>query len=99
MVTVFEETAECDGRKHARELEDLAIGGAPSSAFAIIPSLPVQSETFQPMVVPTTVRLRLDTESLVKQARNEDEKLAIIAAINRFYIIALLGATDRRCAC
>ena len=51
--------------------------------------------------VPTAVRIRLDTESLTRQARNEDEdeELAIIAAINRFYVIALLGTTDRRCAC
>jgi len=53
----------------------------------------------QEYAVPNTVRIRLDTISLTRQARNEDEELAIIAAINRFYVIALLGATDRRCAC
>jgi len=53
----------------------------------------------QEYAVPNTVRIRLDTISLTRQARNEDEELAIIAAINRFYIIALFGATDRRCTC
>ena len=102
MMTVVSTTAEYTGREYVREREDLAIGSAPGSkdvdacAQAVVP---VQSETFQPIMVPTTVRIRLDAESLTKQARNEDEELAIIAAINRFYIIALLGATDRRCAC
>ena len=47
----------------------------------------------------TTIRIRLDTESLIKQARNEDEELPIMAAINRFHMIVLLGAPDRRCRC
>jgi len=38
-------------------------------------------------------------ESLIKQARNWDEQLAIIAAINRFYMIALFGTIDRRSTC
>jgi hypothetical protein len=101
MVKVFEETLGCAFRGCARECEDLAIDVAPSraSAQAIIPNLPVPGETFQPITVPTTVPIRLNTESLIKRARNDDEKLAIIAAINRFYLIALLGVTDRRCAC
>ena len=52
----------------------------------------------QEYTVPTR-RIRLGMDSLIKQARNEDEVLPIMAAINRFYMIVLLGATDRRCRC
>jgi hypothetical protein len=105
MVTVTEPMDGCADREYVCEIEKLAIDDAQGSkdveacAQGVTPNLSVQGATLQPIVVPTTVRIRLDMESLIKQARNEDEKLAIIAAINRFYLIALLGATDRRCAC
>jgi hypothetical protein len=105
MVTVTEPMDRCADREYVCEIGKLAIDDARGSkdveacAQGVTPNLSFQRATFQPIVVPTTVRIRLDTESLVKQARNEDEKLAIIAATNRFYLIALLGATDRRCAC
>ncbi|WP_035353352.1 hypothetical protein [Edaphobacter aggregans] len=104
MATAIEVTAECGNREPVRELERVAVDSALTSkdveahARAVIPSLPAQGTTFPPIAVPTTVRIRLDMESLTKQARNEDEELAIIV-INRFCMIALLGATDRRCAC
>lgn len=105
MVTVIVRMGGCASRESMVEIKNLAIEGVPGGkdveacAQGVTPNLPVQEETFQPIVVPTSVRIRLDTESLIKQARNEDEELAIVGAINRFYIIALLGATDRRCAC
>lgn len=102
MVTVIEPIAGCASRAYVRELENVAIDGAPGSedveacAQAVIPSLPAQGEALQPGAVANQGRIRLDTERLIKQARNKDEELAIIAAINRFYTIACLGATDRR---
>src|SRR5277367_526972 len=105
MVTVTEPMDGCADREYVREIEKLAIDDARGSkdveacAQGVTPNFSVQGATFEPIVVPTAVLIRLDTESLIKQARNEDEKLAIIAAIHRFYRVALLGATDRRCTC
>lgn len=89
---------------NVRESEDSMFDRAPGRnihayAHAVIPYSAIQGETFQPMVVVNTIRIHLDVESLIKQARNEDEQLAIIAAINRFYLATLLGAADRRHIC
>ncbi len=99
MVNVIQAKAGC--ASHEYKLEDVTIDGAPGTdsgahPWAAIPNSAIHGEIVQPVVVPTTIRIHLDTERLIKQARNKDEQLAIIAAINRFYTIALLGATDRR---
>ena len=104
MVTVIEATAGHVG-PGVHLVEDLAIGIAACSrdveadAQAAIPSLPLQGESFQPIVEPATVRIRMDMKRLTKQTRNEDEELAIMAVINRFYMSAIPGATDRRSIC
>ena len=104
MVTVIEATAGRAGRGEYL-VEDLAIDSAACSrdveadAQAAIPNLPLQGESLQPIVEPTTVRIRLDMKRLTKRTRSEDEELAIMAVINRFYMSALLGATERRSAC
>lgn len=104
MVTVIEATAGRAGRGEYL-VEDLVIGSAAcigdveADAQAAIPSLPFQGESLQPIVEPTTVRIRLGMERLNKQTRNEDEELAIMAVINRFYISSLPGATDGRSTC
>src|SRR5271154_1334776 len=104
MVTVIEATAGRAGRGEYL-VEDSAIDSAACSrdveadAQAAIPSLPLQGESFQPIVEPATVRIRMDMKRLTKQTRNEDEELAIMAVINRFYMSAIPGATDRRSIC
>jgi hypothetical protein len=45
------------------------------------------------------LRIRLDTESLTREARNNDDEFLIVAEINGFYMVAVLGASDRRCTC
>lgn len=86
-VTVLETTVGSACGEYVPELEDSAIDRARSKRGS-------SSD-----LCSTIVRIRSDTESLTRQARNRDDELAIIAAINRFYIIALFGATDRRCTC
>lgn len=104
MVTVIEVTAGRAGRGEYL-VEDLAIDSAACSrdvetdAQAGIPNLPLQGESFQPIVERTAVRIRLDMKRLTKQTRSEDEELAIVAVMNRFYMSAPLGATDRRSTC
>ena len=39
------------------------------------------------------------TKSSVRLAGNEDEELAMVAAVNRFYIIGFRDSTDRRFGC
>jgi hypothetical protein len=68
-------------------------------ALAMIPNSVIEGETFPSRAAPNTILIHLDVESLIKQARNWDEQLAIIAAINRFYMIALFGTIDRRSTC
>ena len=103
MVKLVEETAGCASRKFV--VEDQAIESPPKRrnfhafAQAVIPNSVVQGETFQSSAVPNTIRIQLDVESLIKRARNWDEQLAIIAAINRFYMIALFDTIDRRSTC
>lgn len=105
MVKEMETTVNSVCEEYVRELEDSTIDRARGTkdvqphAKASIESLPAQSKVHNPNLAPTIVRIRLDTESIVRQARNKDDEFAIIAAINRFYIIALLGATDRRYTC
>lgn len=38
-------------------------------------------------------------QRLTNQTKNEDEELRIMAVINRFYMGAPIGATDRRSTC
>jgi hypothetical protein len=103
MVKLVEETAGCASRKFV--VENQAIDNPPKRrnlhayAQAEIPNSAIQGETFQLSAVPNTIRIHLDVEGLIKQARNWDEQLAIIAAINRFYMIALFGTIDRRSTC
>jgi len=105
MIKVVEEIATNASQASMREAENLAIESSPDKrnirayAQAVIPNLAIQVETVQPMADPTTMRIQLDLESLIKYARNEDEQLAIIAAINRFYSTILLGSPDRRYIC
>jgi len=99
MVKVIQVTAGCAGKDY--QLEDLTMDGAPGTDSgtrpkAAIPNSATQRLMIQPIAVPTSVRIRLDTERLISQAGNDDERLAILAAINRFYAIVFLGATDRR---
>jgi len=86
-VTVMETTVGSACGEYVPELEDSAIDRARSKRG---PSSDL---------CPTIVRIRSDTESLTRRARNRDDELAIIAAINSFYIIAVLRFTDRRCTC
>lgn len=103
MVKLVEETAGCASRKFA--VEDQAIDSLPKRrnlhayAQAMIPNSVIEGETFQSSAIPNTALIQLDVESLIKQARNWDEQLAIIAAINRFYMIALFDTIDRRSTC
>ena len=105
MIKIFEEIATNASRASERETENLAIDRPPDNrnirayAQAVIPNSAIQAETVQPVTDPTTMRIQLDVESLIKYARNEDEQLAIIAAINRFYATTLLGCPDRRYVC
>ncbi|MFY9936063.1 MAG: hypothetical protein WAK33_04295 [Silvibacterium sp.] len=105
MMKIVKEIAANASQASVRETENLAIDSPPDNrdirayAQAVIPNSAIQAETVQPTAVPTTIRIHLDVESLIKHARNEDEQLAIIAAIHRFYAIALLGSTDRRYVC
>jgi len=99
MLNVIQAKAGCASQEY--KLEDVTIDGAPGTDSgahpqAAIPNSAIQEESFQPIAVPTPVRIRLDAKRLISQAGNGDEELAILAAINRFYLIALLGATDRR---
>jgi len=103
MMTVIEVTAGRPGRAE-HLVEDLANDSVCSrdvegGAQAAIPNLPLQGESFQPIVEPTTVRIRLDMKRPTRQTRSEDEGLAIMAVINRFYMGALPGATDRKSTC
>jgi len=105
MIKIVEEIATNASQASVRETENLAIGNSPDKrnirayAQAVIPNPAIQAETVQPMADPTTIRIQLDLESLIKYARNEDEQLAIIAAINRFYATTLLGSPYRRYIC
>lgn len=103
MVKLVEETAGCASRKFV--VEDQAIDSPPKRrnlyayAQAVIPNSAIEGETFQSSAVPNTICIHLDVEGLIKQTRNWDEQLAIIAAINRFFMIALFGTIDRRSTC
>ena len=105
MIKIVEEIATNVSPASMRESENMATGSQPDKrdirayAQAVIPNSAIQGETVQSTAAPTTMRIHLDVESLIKHARNEDEQFAIIAAINRFYAIALLGSADRRYVC
>ena len=105
MMKIVEEMAANANHASVRDTENMAIDNPPDKrdirgyAQAVIPNSAIQVETVQPTAAPTTMRIHLDVETLIKHTRNEDEQLAIIAAINRFYAIALLGSTDRRYVC